>query len=77
MGGGIGNNGAEQGRIEYQHGACDSGHAAGHHHEQLAARETCEVRPDEQRRFDHAEKDIGRGRKPDGASDLEGALEQP
>src|SRR5262252_2456202 len=51
-------------------------HAAGHHYEQLAAGEACQIRPDEQRRLDHAEKDVGRGREPDRAADLERALEQ-
>ncbi len=37
--GDVGNGGAQDGRIEHEHGAGDAGHAAGHHHEQFAARE--------------------------------------
>ena len=77
MRGRIGNDRSEDGCVKHQHAACDSGHSAGHHDEQLAAREACQVRPDEQRRLDHAEKDVGRGREPDRPADLERALEQP
>src|SRR5207245_6794578 len=50
--------------------------AAGHDDEQFAACQACEVRTDEQRRLDHAEKDVSRGRETDRAADLERALEQ-
>ena len=36
-----------------------------------------QIGPDEQRRLDHAEEDVGRGREPDRAADAERALEQP
>ena len=77
MRGGVGDERAEYGRIDHQHGPGDAGHAAGHHHEQLAAREAREVGADEERSLDHAEKDVGRGRQADGAPDLERAFEQP
>ena len=74
---GVGNERAEQSGVDHQNRAGDAGHAAGHYDEQLAAREACQVRPDEQRRLDHAEKDIGRSREPDRPADLERALQEP
>ena len=67
----------EQRGVEHQHGAGDAGHAAGHHQEQFAARELRQIGPDEQRRFHHAEEDVGGGGKPDRAADAERALQQP
>jgi len=58
----IGNDRPEQSRVDDQHGAGNAGHAAGHDDEQLAACQPRQIGPDEQRRLDHAEKDIGRGR---------------
>ena len=49
--------------VDHQHGAGDAGHAAGHHDEQLAAGEARQIGPDEQRRLDHAEEDVGGGRR--------------
>ena len=69
--------GVEQDRVEHQHGAGDAGHAAGHHDEQFAARELREIGPDEQRRLDMADEDVGGGREPDRAADAERALERP
>ena len=74
---GIGDQRRQQGGVEHQHGAGDAGHAAGHHQKQFAARQLRQIRPDEQRRFHHAEKDVGRGRQPDRAADAERALQQP
>ncbi len=73
----VGNVRRQHHRIEHQHGAGDAGHAAGHHQEQFAARELCEIRLDEQRRFHHAEKDVRRSRQPDRAADLQRPLEHP
>ena len=67
----------QQGGVEHQHGAGDAGHAAGHHQKQFAARQLREIGPDEQRRFHHAEKDVGRGGQPDRAADAERAFQQP
>ena len=75
MAGGIGDHRVQYGGVEHQHGAGDAGHAAGHHHEQLAAGEPAEIGLDEQRRLDHAEKDVGRGRQPDRAADADRAFE--
>ena len=36
---GVGDRVAQELRVEHQHRAGDAGHAAGHHHEQFAARE--------------------------------------
>ncbi len=77
MAGGVRNRLRQDGRIKHEHRAGDAGHAAGHHHEHFAAREFGEIGPDEQRRLDLADEDIGRGRQPDGAADVEGALERP
>ena len=77
MRGGVRDHRAEHGGVEHQHGAGDAGHAAGHHDEQLAAREPREIGPDEQRRLDHADEDVGGGRKPDRAADAERALQEP
>jgi hypothetical protein len=74
---GVGDNRPQDGCVEDQYRPGDSGHPAGHHHEQLAAREACEIRPDEQRGLDHAEENIGCSREPDRAAHIEGALEQP
>ena len=67
----------EEGGVEHQHGTSDAGHAAGHHQKQFAARELRQIGADEQRRLDHAEKDIGRGREPHRAADAERALQEP
>ena len=75
--GGIGNQRRQQRGVEHQHGAGDAGHAAGHHQEQFAARQLREIGPDEQRRFHHAEEDVGGGGEPDRAADAERALQQP
>ena len=77
MAGGVGQDRAEQGGVEHQHGAGDARHAAGHDDEQFAARQRREVGPDEQRRLDHAEKDVGCGRQADRAADAERPFEQP
>ena len=69
MAGRVGHGVAEELRIEHQHGAGDAGHAAGHHHEQFAARQLGEIRPDEQRRLDMADEDVGGGGEPDRAAD--------
>ena len=69
--------GLEQGGVEHQHGAGDARHAAGHDDEQFAARERREIRPDEQRRFHHAEKDVGGRRQADRTADAERPFEQP
>ena len=73
---GVGDGVAQELRVEHQHGAGDAGHAAGHHHEQFAARELREIGPDEQRRLDMADEDVGRGGKPDRAADAHGAVER-
>ncbi len=39
MAGDVGNGVAQNGGVEHEDGAGDAGHAAGHHHEQFAARE--------------------------------------
>ena len=67
----------QQRGVEHQHGAGDAGHAAGHHQKQFAARQLRQIGADEQRRLDHAEKDVGGGREPDRAADAERALQQP
>ncbi len=59
---GVGDGVAQELRVEHQHGAGDAGHAAGHHHEQFAARQLAKVGPDEQRRLDMADEDVGGGR---------------
>ena len=74
--GGIRNDLAEHGRVERQHGAGDAGHAAGHHHEELAAAQEGEIGLDAERRLDHAEKDVGGGREPDRAADPDDAFER-
>ena len=74
---GIGDQRRQQRGVEHQHGAGDPCHAAGHHQKQFAARQLCQIGPDEQGRFHHAEKDIGGGGKPDRAADPERALQQP
>ena len=76
MAGGIGNGIGEDGGIEHEHGAGDAGHAAGHHHEHFRARQLCQIRPDEQRRLDLADENIGRRRQPDGAADVERLFQQ-
>jgi hypothetical protein len=77
MRGRVGNERAKDDGVDHQHGAGDAGHAAGHHDEQLAARQPREIGPDEQRRLDHAEEDVGGGREPDRAADAKRALQQP
>jgi hypothetical protein len=77
VGGGVRDQGGDKHRVERQHRAGDAGHTAGHHHEQLAARQAREVRLDEQGGFDHADEDVGRGRQADSAADLHRALEGP
>ena len=77
MRGGIRDQRRQQRGVEHQHGAGDPGHAAGHHQKQFAARQLRQIRPDEQRRFHHAEKNIGGGGQPDRAADAERALQQP
>jgi hypothetical protein len=74
---GIRNQGRQQGRVQHQHRAGDSGHAAGHHQEQFAARQLRQIGPDEEGRFHHAEKDVGRGGQPDRAADAQRAFQQP
>jgi hypothetical protein len=76
MGGGVGDHGPEHGGIDHQHRAGNAGHAAGHHDEEFAAREMGEIRLDEQRRLDHAEEDVGRGRKTDSAAHPQSSLQQ-
>jgi hypothetical protein len=76
MPGGVGNCRRQYGRIEHEHRAGDAGHAAGHHHEHFGARELGEIRADEERRLDLANEDVGRGREPDRAADVERALER-
>ena len=75
MRGGVGDQRRQQRGVKHQHGAGDSRHAAGHHKEQLAPCQLRQIRPDEQRRFHHAEKDIGGGGQPDRAADPERALQ--
>ena len=77
MRGGIRDQRRQQRGVEHQHRAGDAGHAAGHHQEQFAAGELRQIGTDEQRRFHHAEKDVGGGREADGAADAERALQQP
>ena len=67
----------QQRGVEHQHRAGDAGHAAGHHQEQFAAGQLRQIGTDEQRRFHHAEKDVGGGREADRAADAERALQQP
>ena len=67
----------EQRGVKHQHGAGDPGHAAGHHQKQFAARQLRQIGPDEQRRFHHAEEDVGGGGEADRAADAERALQQP
>ena len=67
----------EQRGIEHQYGAGDPRHAAGHHQKQFAPGELRQIRPDEQRRFHHAEEDVGGGRQAHCAADAERALQQP
>jgi hypothetical protein len=68
---------AQDSGIEHQHGARDAGHAAGHHNEELRARQLCEIGPDEQRRLDHADEDVGCGREADRAANAKCALQRP
>jgi len=69
-----GNLRAENGCVEDHDGAGDVGHAAAHRDEQFAAREPIEIGPDQQRRFQHAQKNIGRRAESDGAADAHGFL---
>jgi hypothetical protein len=61
MTGNVGDDRAENGSVDYEHGSGDASHAPSHHDEKLAARQLREIGTDEQRRFHHAEEDIGRG----------------
>ena len=67
----------EDRRIEHEHGAGDAGHAAGHDDEHFAARELRQIRPDEQRRLDLADENIGRRGQPGGAADVERLFQRP
>ena len=77
MRGGIRNHRREHRRIEYQHRTGDARHAASHDDEQLAAGEAGEIGPDEQRRLDMTDEDIGRGRQPNCAADADGPFQRP
>jgi hypothetical protein len=48
--------------VEKEHGTGNGRHAAVHHHEELPARQPCEVGLDDQWRLDHAHEHVGRGR---------------
>ncbi len=73
---GVRNQRRQQCRIKHQHRAGDARHAPGHHQEQLAAGELRQVGTNEQRRFHHAEENIGGGGEPDRAADSERAFER-
>jgi hypothetical protein len=77
MRGGIRDEGRQQRRVEDEDRAGDAGHAAGHHQEQFAARHLRQIRPNEQRRFHHAEENVGGGGQAHRAADAERALQQP
>ncbi len=70
-------NATKNGCVEDHDGAGDVGHAAAHRDEQFAAREPIEIGPDQQRRFQHAQKNIGRRAESDGAADAHGFLQHP
>ena len=71
MAGGVRDRVGEDRRVEHEHRAGDAGHAAGHDDEHFAARQLCEIGPDEQRRLDLADENIGRRRQAGGAADIE------
>ena len=77
MAGGIRDGVGEDGRIKHEHRSRYSGHAAGHHHEHFRARQFCQIRPDEQRRLDLADENIGRRRQPHRAADVERLFQHP
>ncbi len=77
MAGGVRYRRCENGRVKHEHRAGDAGHAAGHHHEHFAAGQFGEIGPDEQRRLDLADEDVGRRGEADRAADIERALEHP
>ncbi len=67
----------QDGGVKHEHSAGDPGHAAGHDDEQFGARQPGEIGPDEQRRLDHADEDVGGGGQSDRAADTERALQRP
>ena len=77
MAGGIGDGVGQDRRIKHEHCSRYSGHAAGHHHEHFRARQFCQIRPDEQRRLDLADENIGRRRQSHRAADVEGLFQHP
>ena len=77
MAGGVGDGVGKDRRIKHEHRAGDAGHAAGHHHEHFRARQFCQIRPDEQRRLDLADKNIGRRRQAHRAADVERLFQRP
>jgi hypothetical protein len=75
--GDLGNDRPQDRGIDHEHGASDPGHAAGHDDEQFSPRQLVEIGPDEQRRFHHADENIGGGRQADRAADAQRALQRP
>ena len=69
--------GFEDCRIENEHGSRDCREADGKQHEQFGARQLREIGADQQRRFDHAEKNRGRRAKPDRAADAHRLAQAP
>ena len=68
--------GAEDARVEHHDRSRDARHAARHHDEKLAAGQTREIRPHQQRRFHHADEDVRRGGQPDRAADAHRFFQQ-
>jgi hypothetical protein len=74
---GIGNDGADDARIEDHHGAGDGRHAAGHQGEELAAGQSLEIGADEERRLRHADEHVGCRGETQGAADAQGLAQYP
>ena len=69
--------GAEHRGIEHHHGAGDPGHAAAHQREQLAALHAHQIRADQQRRLDMADKDCTAAPRPSGPPMPDDAAQHP
>ena len=77
MTGGAGNQTFEETRIQCHHGPGDARHAHCHRGEQGTAAHRLDVGADQQRRFDHAEKNIGSRRRAERTTDAQCALQRP
>ena len=77
MAGGVRDRSRQDRGVEHEHRAGDAGHAAGHDDEHFAPRELGQIGPDEQRRLDLADKNIGRRGEPGGAADVERLFQRP